>query len=210
MAQSASPDLSGIWELRYDSRSVPQAALTPAARQAAARHQYRDMDSVRWCRIAGMPVQMDAPLHVLQGETEIVVVPPINAVARHLYIDGRAQVSLDDFETTTVGNSVGKWDGETLIVTTLGFSDRGIVSIPGGGFRTPKSQLVERYRLLDDGKVLSVSFTWTDPSVFTRPHSYEFRYHRAPPGTNVVEWPCEPKAEGRGEFFAPALESFKK
>ena len=209
-ATAATPDLSGIWELRYDSRSVPQASLTPAARQAAAKHLYNDLDSYRWCRIAGMPVQMDAPQHMVQGKTEIAIVTPMHAIARHVYIDGRAQVSLDDYDPTTVGNSIGTWDGDTLVVNTIGFSDRGIVSIPGGGFRTPKSQLVERYRLLDEGKVLSVSFTWTDAAVFARPHSYEFRYHRAPPGTNITEWPCEPQDDERGRFFAPALESYKK
>lgn len=206
----AETDLSGIWEMRYDSRSVPQAVLTPAARQAAGKKLYEDLDSYRWCRIAGLPVQMDAPQHIVQGKREIAVVTPAHAIARHIYIDGRPNVDLSDYEPTTVGNSVGKWDGDALVVTTVGLSERGIVSIPGGGYRTAKSQLVERYRLLDNGQVLAVSFTWTDPTVFARPHSYEFRYHRAPPGTNIHEWDCEPNEEGRGEFFAPALQSFKK
>ena len=178
-----------------------------------ADRQLRRMDRVLAglaLLVLGIPMALGWLFGRLQGKTEIAIVTPMHAIARHVYIEGRAQVSLDDYDPTTVGNSIGTWDGDTLVVNTIGFSDRGIVSIPGGGFRTPKSQLVERYRLLDEGKVLSVSFTWTDAAVFARPHSYEFRYHRAPPGTNITEWPCEPQDDERGRFFAPALESYKK
>ena len=68
-----------------------------------------------------------------------------------------------------------------MVVDTVGFhGERGVTSIPGGGFKTEKSHLVERYRLLGNGSVLSVTFTWTDPKVFASPHTYEFRYSRMP------------------------------
>ena len=64
---------------------------------------------------------------------------------------------------------------------TIGFDGaKGVTMIPGGGYRTSDSHLVERYRLLNGGTVLSVTFTWEDPKVFRTPHSYEFRYVRAP------------------------------
>ena len=67
------------------------------------------------------------------------------------------------------------------MVDTAGFhGDRGITAIPGGGYRTETSHLVERYRLLQEGALLSVTFTWTDPTVFRTPHTYEYRYTRMP------------------------------
>ena len=202
---AAAHDLSGIWELRNDGKSVPQAMLTPAAERAARGHLHRDVEGLRWCRIAGLPLQMDGPLDIQQGRIEIAIATPVWSVARHLYTDGRGHVSPEDYDPTTVGNSVAHWEDDSLIVDTIGFSDRGLVSIPGGGFRTSKSHLIERYRLLAGGKQLAVTFSWTDPAVFVNTHSYEFRYYRAPAGSNVVEWPCDPHDAERERFFAPAL-----
>jgi hypothetical protein len=203
---AAPPDFSGHWELRFDSRSVPRAELTAAARAAGAAHVRNDIEGLRWCRTAGLAASMDGPINIRQSATETVIVSPMPAVARHLYTDGRSQISLEDFDPTTVGFSVGHWDGEVLVVDTLGFSDRGLLAVPGGGFRTSKSRLTERYRLLDQGQRLSVTFLWADPGVYVKPHSYEFRYYRT--AATATEWPCEPKESGREEFFAPAVASY--
>jgi hypothetical protein len=202
---AAALDLSGIWQLRHDSKSVPQAALTPTARRATRGHQDRDIAGLRWCRIVGLPQQMDGPLDIQQGRIEIAIVTPMRSVARHLYTDGRSHVDLTDYDATTVGNSVAHWDGDALVVDTIGFTDRGLVGIPGGGFRTSQSHLVERYRLLNKGQQLLVTFTWTDSAVFVSPHSYEFRYFRAAANANVIEWPCDPFDPERERFFSSAL-----
>jgi hypothetical protein len=60
----------------------------------------------------------------------------------------------------------------------VGFNERGITAVPGGGFRTARSRLAEQYRLSADGQQLVVTFTWTDPTVFRRAHSYAFRYYK--------------------------------
>jgi hypothetical protein len=204
------PNLSGFWALQYDSKSVPQAYLTPTARRAASGHQYRDIEGLRWCRFTGMPLLMDGLLDIQQGRFEIAIVSPMTAVARHLYVDGRQHVNMQDFEPTTNGNSVAYWDGDSLLVDTIGFSDLGSVAIPGGGFRTARSHLIERYRLLAGGGQLSATFTWTDPAVYAKPHSYEFKYHRERASTNLLAWPCEANDAERARFFAPALKSFHR
>lgn len=206
-ASGAAPDFSGHWELHNDGRSVPRAELTPKARAATAAKSRNDLEGLRWCRIVGMPAQMDGPLNIRQAGIETVLVSPMNAVARHLYTDGRSQIDPADFDPTTVGHSVAHWDGDALVVDTIGFSDRGLLSIPGGGYRSATSHLTERYRLLEGGQRLAVSFTWTDPAVFARPHSYEFHYVRSTSNTAVTEWPCDPEQPGREAFFAPALQS---
>jgi hypothetical protein len=76
-----------------------------------------------------------------------------------------------------------------------------VTSIPGGGFRTSSSHLVERYRLLNDN-LLSVTFRWEDPNVFRAPHTYEFRYLRAP-RLYEAQPPlaCNPFDEARAAFL---------
>ena len=79
------------------------------------------------------------------------------------------------------GDSIGHWEGNVLVVdTTMFLPDRGILSIPGGGFRTADSHLVERFQLLKNGQVLQLVSTWTDANVFKGPHTYEYRYNRMP------------------------------
>ena len=109
------------------------------------------------------------------GPTAIIIVPENSSAPRYLYLNRSAHISDDIFDPSTNGDSIAHWEGDTLVVDTIGFhGDHGITAIPGGGFRTEKSHLVERYRLLKDGAVLSVTFTWTDPTVFRMPHSYEY------------------------------------
>jgi hypothetical protein len=105
------------------------------------------------------------------------------------------------FDNTTVGDSIGHWEGDTLVVDTVGFSDKGITTIPGGGVRTPDSHLVERYSLEDNGAHLLVTFTWTDPKTYTKPHTYAFRYYRAAPGYRPRDYDCDASDKERADFL---------
>ena len=59
---------------------------------------------------------------------------------------------MEMFDPTTSGDSIARWDGDTLVVDTLGFDGaKGLTAIPGGGFRTSQSHLIERFRLIKDG-----------------------------------------------------------
>src|SRR5262249_20232571 len=70
------PDLSGYWELRYDSLNVPQASLTPRASAAATAQLRHDAEAVRWCDPIGMPAMMDdrAPIDLRQSASLIGIV----------------------------------------------------------------------------------------------------------------------------------------
>ncbi len=53
--------------------------------------------------------------------------------------------------------------------------------------------------------MLSVTFTWTDPTVFRTPHSYEFRYYRLPNSYEPRQWLfCDPYDEERAKFLDPS------
>ena len=199
-------DISGYWELSFDSRHVPPAALaasvTPAMR-AAKRKQ--DEYATRWCNWIGMPAAMDAtrPIDIRQGRREIVMNFETIATPRHIYLDRTKHIDKDVYDATTMGDSIGRWEGDTLVVDTVGFDGaKGLSAIPGGGFRTSESHLVERYRLMNNGGALSVTFTWSDPRVYRTPHTYEYRYYRAPASYEAQPpiW-CDPFDEGRAAFL---------
>ena len=181
---SAAPDLSGYWGLTPDSRNIPAARLSPAVTPAIlAAQARRDAHSIRWCTLMGLNTVMDSgfPINLQQGTRQLIIVTDANVAPRNLYMDRSEHIPADDYEPSTNGDSIAHWEGETLVVDTIGFSSKlGVGAIPGGGFRTESSHLVERYRLVDGGKKLSVVFTWTDPKVFRGSHSYELRYYRLP------------------------------
>lgn len=205
-AAARTPDISGFWELSFDSRKVPRASLvagiTPAMIDVRAK---ADAHAIRWCNILGMPFLMDSgrPIDIRVGSTAVILVPEYASAPRYLYLNRATHISSEIFDPSTNGDSIARWEGDTLVVDTVGFhGERGITAIPGGGFRTETSHLVERYRLLKNGAVLSVTFTWTDPKVFRTPHTYEFRYNRLPANYEARLWaPCDPYDEERAAFL---------
>lgn len=202
--QSGAANITGFWALRFDSRNVPKASLLPSVTQKEIeKHESGDMHAIRWCQYEGMPYLLEspAPLDILQGTTQIVVISETPSAVRHIYTDRTTRPNSDTFDSTRNGFSIGKWEGDTLIVETEGFSGNGYTSIPGGGFRTETSHLAERYHLVDGGKELEVTFTWTDPKVFAKPHTYAFRYFRVPRGFNAAESFCDSNDQERAEFL---------
>ena len=206
-APQGSPDISGFWELSFDSRRVPAASLAASVTPAVlARQAERDAQAIRWCNFLGLPAAMDSPrpINIRQGRREIVINFETVATPRHLYFRA-AHANLEIFDPTTTGDSIARWDGDLLVVDTVGFDGaKGVTAIPGGGYRTSESHLIERFRLLDGGAVLSVTSTWEDAAVFRAPHTYEFRYLRAP-RTYEAQPPlaCNPFDKTRAAFLAP-------
>ena len=203
---AAGPDISGYWELSFDSRRVPRADLVTGVTPAMlAERSRKDAHAIRWCNTLGVPFIMDSgrPLDIRQGTTAVIIVPENASAPRYLYLNRAEHIGEDIFDPTSYGDSIARWDGDTLVVDTIGFHpDRGITAIPGGGYRTSTSRLAERYRLLDGGSVLSVVFTWTDPNMYRTPHSYEFRYFRLPSNYEARTWlPCDPYNEIRAKFL---------
>jgi hypothetical protein len=197
------PDLSGYWELRYDSMSVPAASLTAQAAAITADQSRRDLEAIRWCNNLGVPFIMGdrSPLDIRQSPTVIGIVAKPPSSTRYIYTDGRTRPAKEDYDPATNGYSIGHWEGDTLVVDTVGFNDRGAASIPGGGVRTADSHLTERYRLLQGGSRLSVTFTWEDPKIFQKPHTYEFRYYKTLITGEPRIYPCDAGDTERAAFL---------
>src|SRR5262245_52181676 len=81
------PDLSGFWEMSFDSRNVPRANLLPSVTpQMLAERTKRDAAAIRWCNILGVPFIMDTgrPLDIRQGATRVIIVPETANPPRYL------------------------------------------------------------------------------------------------------------------------------
>lgn len=206
VSKAAPPNISGFWDLAVDSRQVPEAQLQPQITPAVLAHQKQaDAHEVRYCVLLGMPFLMDSgrPLNIEQGPGRIIMYTEAPISPRYVYLDRDRHISSDVYDPTTNGDSIGHWEGDTLVVDTVGFAaNRGITAIPGGGYRSANAHLVERFRLLEGGKILSVVSTWTDPTVFRVPQRYEYRYYRMPAAYEPApKDPCDAFDPSRSQFL---------
>ena len=207
------PDISGFWE-RKDLvgggnfggtfSNIPQASIKPeyieAAKRAAAAQARGEVVSFgsKWCLTNSYPffMQHSAAWDVAQSQEEIVQAPEVHTFARHIYLDGRKHPDADHLQRSVNGHAVGHWESDTLVVDTIGFSGMG--GTPGGGRVGPGTHLVERFKLTEGGKVLSVTSTWDDPEIYLKPHTYEMTYHKSAPGTYAFEEYCHADDEAQG------------
>ncbi len=214
MAQTGTaPDLSGFWERKDEFgggsfggtlERIPRASIKPeyieeAKRQAAAQAR-GDVVSFgsKWCLTNSYPffMQHSAAWDIAQSKDEIVQAPEVHTFARHIYLDGRPHPDAEHLLRSVNGHAIGHWEGDTLVVDTIGFTGGG--ATPGGGRVGPGTHLVERFRLIEGGNVLSVTSTWDDPAIYLKPHTYEMTYHRSAPGTYAFEEYCHADDEAQG------------
>ena len=115
-------------------------------------------------------------VHFVEHKDEVVFAGERGGV-RHIYLDGRAHPPSAIAVPTPAGHSVGHYENGTLVVETVGMLPG---AVPGGGVRTPETKLIERFDVAPDGKRLTVTYTWDDPTIYQKPHVYRYFFDRAP------------------------------
>lgn len=201
---AAKADFSGYWNLQGDPmKTAPKAASTPAAAkqvQTLMNAPGKGIDAPNgspeyartWCTSIGVPWSMlgKKTINIRQGPYTVVFDTSLRVGPRYIYIDGQNHPDEEAFDFTPLGNSIGKWQGDTLVSDTRYFED-GIAVIPGGALRTRKSHLVERIRLVDHDTLEIVS-TWTDPDTLLKPQTYRSVFKRAKGTVWMEEAICNP------------------
>ena len=137
-------------------------ALIEAPKYAARNETYRD--SIGQCFPPGMPMIMTRvwPHAFIQLPTAIYMISGFNNSVRTIFLDGREHSDPDLVVPGYNGESIGRFEGDELVVDTRYFEtdnhwiDHGIPI-------SDEFRLVERIRLLEDGSVMEVDYTMTDP-----------------------------------------------
>jgi len=139
------------------------------------------------------PVQ---PMFFVQTPSQVLIMAQHDNDVRRIYLN---QPHSENPKATWYGESVGHYGGDTLVVDTIGFNDKTFVD----NFRTPHSEklhMIERFRLVDDGKFLETEIVMDDPAVFLKPLHVTKRARRVE--ATIAEWRCaagemnNPFAEG--------------
>ena len=126
-------------------------------------------------------------IHIVEHKDEVLLIGERGGV-RHIYMDNRPHPNLAGWVPTPAGHSVGKYEGNVLVIDTVGLTPGGVVA---GGQRTPETHLTERFEVSPDGKKLTISYTWQDPKIYVKPHSYSYVFDRLPAGSYAFEDWCD-------------------
>ena len=126
-------------------------------------------------------------IHIIEHKDEVVLAGERGGV-RHIYIDGRPHPPLNGWTPTPAGHSIGRYEGNVLVIDTIGFTPGNVVA---GGQRTPETRLTERFAVSPDGKTMTVTYTWQDPKIYQKPHTYSYVFDRLPAGSYAFEEWCD-------------------
>jgi hypothetical protein len=169
-------DITGTWlhnsptGERFDPpagfKLTPQAqAHYDAAQKATAEGKvYRN--DIGLCWPAGVPIMMTRvwPVSMIQLPTSIFMISELMNSLRIIYMDGRTHTDPDIAVRSFNGESIGRWEGDTLVIDTTNFVDEhhwihDRLGIPG----SDALHIVERIRMIEKGMRLEIEFSLTDP-----------------------------------------------
>ena len=195
-APDGHPDLSGMWQLGTEigyaaniTADLPVSDIQPWA-AALSRKRLEDFGKddpeITGCTPGG-------PRHITRGGlTKIIQTPTVivflfeDLSYRQIFLDGRQMPK--DPNPTWMGYSIGRWDGDTLVIQTSGFNDRTWLDFAGH----PHSEMLrmtERYSRRDFGR-MELQVTLEDPTVYAKPLTVSAGGNFVP-DTDLIEFVCE-------------------
>ncbi len=185
---NGNPNLSGMWLIGED-RYPQRADAHPWAEDLFAERIANDLADLphRRCLPGGPPIPtLVAPMLAKFVQTADLLVILFEDVPgfRQIFLDGRQHP--DDPNPSWLGHSIGHWDGDVLVVDTVGYNDRGWM-----GFypRTEQLHLIERYKRTEYGRI-DLEVTIEDPTVFRAPWIQNLPLELAPQ-EELIEYVCE-------------------
>jgi hypothetical protein len=126
------------------------------------------------------------PRKIVQNPGVIVIMYEANSGLRQIFTDGRPMPK--DPEPWWYGYSIGKWDGDTLVVESAHFRDLGWLDVEGSPL-TDQGRIIERFRRPDYGH-LEIEVTIDDPKAYTKPWTVTV-HQRILPDTDLIEFVCQ-------------------
>jgi len=171
----ATRDQKGYWEVRPGLGGFPRAADVPMQPWARALYQYRTSTAELYpplvgCKPAGGPGFFNAPGFEIVDVPELRSIFLLNIAGPHswrvIYMDGRAHPTGDDLRPTYLGHSIGRWEGDTLVIDSVGFNEKQWLA--GSYPHTAQLHLTERIQR-PNLRTLTYEATIDDPGAYTQP-----------------------------------------
>ena len=148
-------------------------------------------DPEGYCLPPGIPRMMNTPfpMQIYQLQDRILQVYEGGAhMWRIIYMDGRPHPKADQLNPTYLGHSVGRWEGDTLVVDVVGLNDRTWLDAAGHP-HTEQLHVIERYTRTDEN-TLHYQATIDDPGAYTKPWTVGWKISWQP-GWDPLEYVCQ-------------------
>jgi hypothetical protein len=210
-APAAVPNISGVWNLRSspETRFLSYAftreepPMTPWAlerfkatkpsfgpRAVADSNDPVNPTTVNavGCFPPGTPriYLQPFPMEIVQSPGRVLMIFEFNHFIRQIWTDGRPHNT--DLGSTWFGDSIGKWQGDTLVVDTIGLNDKTWIDRAGHP-HSDALHVVERIQRVDQ-TALQIDITMEDPKAYTKPWGGQIKFQLRP-NWNVTEMVCE-------------------
>jgi hypothetical protein len=198
------PDLSGVYNSAMGGgRGGGAGADAPAVLKAGAEkfkvvRRPNDSGLYSDCMPTGVPGAYSVPYQwqIVQSVDKVVILYEYPHLFR--VIPTRGGPHQADLDPTWMGDSIGHWEGDTLVVDTVGFNDK--TELPGGFKHTEALHVVERFRR-PAFENLQYEATVEDPNVFEKPWKMTRTFPLRPELEKVDEFVCENNHD-YNKFFA--------
>jgi hypothetical protein len=181
------PDLSGVYNAAPRATDTPPE-LKPGAEKFKVVRGPKDPGLYADCMPTGVPQTYFVPYQwqIVQSRDKVVILHEYLHLFRVIPINGAPHPV--DPDPTWMGDSIGHWEGETLVVDTIAFNDK--TELPGGFRHTEALHVVERFRRIDFDH-LQWDASIDDPNVFAKPWTMSRTFALRGDLEKVDEYVCE-------------------
>ena len=203
------PDLNGIWQVMNSAhwnlephspedgvpggQGVVEGGTIPYKPEALKKRQQNyasraTADPLSKCYLPGVPrvTYVPMPFEIIQTAKHVVMAYEFAHTRRLIYTDGSPHVEALEF---WMGDSRGKWDGDTLVVSTNNFTNKTWLD-KAGNYHSEALRVTERYTPTGPNHI-NYEVTIEDPNVFTRPWKMQMIiYRRLENNLQVLDYDC--------------------
>jgi hypothetical protein len=189
------PDFSGMWNIQYTpdiSTAVPGGKI-PFTAHGLERWTNVDTakDPTGFCLPVGPSRAFTSPFpaYILQSPSVIGVLFEYQTTWRMFYVNGKHPEDLGAYGSEFMGHSTAKWEGDALVVDTIGINERSWLDTAGHE-HSDRLHLTERFEKINDDTI-RYTVTYDDPVFFMQPFSIERTFRRAAPTDRILPYACE-------------------
>jgi len=199
---SKAPDLSGVWleRERVVTFSAKEPPMKPWAdekyksvKSGYGPHASPDsQDPILSCLPPGVPriMLIPFPMQIIQTPGQVVMLFEYDHFIRQIYTDGRSHPA--ELDASWMGDSIGRWDGDTLVVDTIGLTEKTWLDQVGHP-HSDNLHVIERIRRVDHD-TLEDNITIEDPRAYTHAWTGQ-QIFKLRPNWRLMEYVCEDKME---------------
>ncbi len=193
------PDFQGVWQHPYvpdmskdreDQKGAGELPFSAVGADNFKNYDVSKFDYTGHCLPFGLLRSVNVggyPIQIMQNSKYLAFLFEQNTWFNIVYLDGRGHPT--DLEPTWFGHSVGKFEGDTLVIDTVGFNGRTRLDTIGHP-HSAKMHVIQRIKYADPNH-LNYEVTIDDPVMYTRPWKNERIFTRMKPGEELIEYSCE-------------------